>query len=482
MRLSHLTVRRGFTLVELMVAVTLVIFIMVILTEAFKSGIDSFRNLRAAGELAERLRSAGTVIRNDLAAPHFESNGLNAHKNEFLRDQRLDLPKWQPPDRGYFRIWQGSQSTPENSDSEGISFSRATDHALVFTSAFEADEPGAYATGRVPVLHTALNANNQDKIWHVNNQDLSAFSGNYSGVPTDPYRYASRWAEIALFLRATGSNTTDTNGGAGIPLYSLHRRVRVIPRTPTNPSPQFEIDTSIANVSNYERDYDMSVSPNQVSTNYAPPSMSTPAKYLFNNLAMLTDWRVRMDCNYVSTTSGANARAGGLFLWGGQFRNGPRAIVDLSRPSTTDGGDDILLNDVISFEVKAWYRALPGLTPAISDSPTVGGTDTPFADLPLPSFGRNQYFRNSAARIFDTGMNPKITDDAIDLNATGWKMDWETATDNAAAQRFGYLTTDPRAANFVPPLRIHIKALQIKIRVWDVKTRTTRQVTIVQEV
>jgi hypothetical protein len=235
-------------------------------------------------------------------------------------------------------------------------------------------------------------------------------------------------------------------------------------------------------VNTYERDYDVSVSGNRVSTNYSAATMSSPETYLFNNLEMLTDWRVRMDCNYVSTTSGANARAGGLFLWGGQFRNGPRAIVDLNRPSTTDEGDDILLNDVISFEVKAWYRAMPGLTPAIPDSPTVGGTDTPFADLPAASFGRNLYFRNnSTARIFDTGMNKSITDSAINLNAPNMTMDWDNAT-STDPQKFGYLTTDARAANFVPPLRIHIKALQIKIRVWDVKTRTTRQVTIVQEV
>ena len=63
--------RRGFTLVELMVAMALTMFIMVILSEAFATGLDVFSQLKAIGDMEESLRAASTALRNDLAADHF---------------------------------------------------------------------------------------------------------------------------------------------------------------------------------------------------------------------------------------------------------------------------------------------------------------------------------------------------------------------------------------------------------------------------
>src|SRR5205085_3529206 len=73
MRVKHdARVRRGgFTLVELLVAAAVSILLMVILTEAFKRGIDMFRTLRAQGQMQERLRLASIGLRDDLASFHF---------------------------------------------------------------------------------------------------------------------------------------------------------------------------------------------------------------------------------------------------------------------------------------------------------------------------------------------------------------------------------------------------------------------------
>src|SRR5262249_8329080 len=65
--------RPGFTLVEMMVSVALVLFIMVILTEAFGKGLESFRQLKALGDMEARLRSAAVTIRRDLSLDHFEA-------------------------------------------------------------------------------------------------------------------------------------------------------------------------------------------------------------------------------------------------------------------------------------------------------------------------------------------------------------------------------------------------------------------------
>src|SRR5262245_54057590 len=47
--------RQGFTLVEMMVALALTVFIMVILSEAFVTGLETFRQLKAIGDMEESL-------------------------------------------------------------------------------------------------------------------------------------------------------------------------------------------------------------------------------------------------------------------------------------------------------------------------------------------------------------------------------------------------------------------------------------------
>ncbi len=64
--------RSGFTLVELMVAMALIMFIMAILSEAFGAAMKSFRDLKASADMAERLRAAGTMLRRELSADHFD--------------------------------------------------------------------------------------------------------------------------------------------------------------------------------------------------------------------------------------------------------------------------------------------------------------------------------------------------------------------------------------------------------------------------
>ena len=64
--------RQAFTLVELLVAMTLTIFVMVILTQAFVAGLDTFRGLKAIGDMQENLRVATSNLRADLTQDHFD--------------------------------------------------------------------------------------------------------------------------------------------------------------------------------------------------------------------------------------------------------------------------------------------------------------------------------------------------------------------------------------------------------------------------
>ena len=65
--------RRGFTLIELLVALAAIILLMVILTQGFGAAAESFRELKAIGDQAERLRATAQVLRENLAETHFDA-------------------------------------------------------------------------------------------------------------------------------------------------------------------------------------------------------------------------------------------------------------------------------------------------------------------------------------------------------------------------------------------------------------------------
>src|SRR4051794_29782879 len=80
--------RRGFTLVEVLVAAGLSMLIMTMVTYAFSKAMDSLSQLKSLGEMQQRLRSVETALRTDLNADHFEGGYMGGNR---VRDQRLDL-------------------------------------------------------------------------------------------------------------------------------------------------------------------------------------------------------------------------------------------------------------------------------------------------------------------------------------------------------------------------------------------------------
>src|SRR5262249_36665188 len=68
--------RQGFTMVELLVAMALIVLIMSIISTAFVEGLETFRQLKGIGDLQERLRTAPVPLREDLIAqPLVAANG-----------------------------------------------------------------------------------------------------------------------------------------------------------------------------------------------------------------------------------------------------------------------------------------------------------------------------------------------------------------------------------------------------------------------
>src|SRR5262249_39598952 len=99
--------RQGFTIVELLVAMALIVFIMVILTEAFTAGLESFRQLKAIGDMQEKMRAVFIILRRDLQSEHFdEQRGNRLSDQDFTPLPGQTVPRMDPPNNGYFRITQ----------------------------------------------------------------------------------------------------------------------------------------------------------------------------------------------------------------------------------------------------------------------------------------------------------------------------------------------------------------------------------------
>ena len=115
-RSSRCSIRSGFTLVELMVAMALSLFLMAILAEAFAVSMDTFRGLRALGDMQDTLRNSLRQMRDDIATPHFEGSRK-------ISDTAF---KAEPRREGFFYM-KGSQPTSEGQDGNLVASSRATE-------------------------------------------------------------------------------------------------------------------------------------------------------------------------------------------------------------------------------------------------------------------------------------------------------------------------------------------------------------------
>lgn len=93
--------RSGFTITEMLVSMALIMFIMVILSEAFVAALESFRQLKAVGDMETNLRTAATILRRDLQADHF-LNGTPPSSTAPLRLNNLLSGSTVPG--GFFRV------------------------------------------------------------------------------------------------------------------------------------------------------------------------------------------------------------------------------------------------------------------------------------------------------------------------------------------------------------------------------------------
>jgi hypothetical protein len=458
-------VRAAFTLVEMMVAMALTLFIMAIIAEVFGSAQRTFSAMRTAGQLQERMRSGAMVLRRDLQSEHFDGPFVAGRGGPRVGDQRLDQAGWVPPPRGYFEIRQFAPSIFEPvqyfanngfamTDGEGIVSTRAdgpttanpnnNGHVLRMTVRLPDLSAPELFSAELPTTVTVQTPNGPQPFPLAINNQINSFVTGQSFV-------YSRWGEVQYFLKATGDTTPQTTNGPSLPLYSLRRRVRLL--APNG--------VPIPNVLQTDAALLMARYPDVAIVRTGPGSFPNTV-----NIRVLGPDDVR---NPGTTVLGDPIRM-------------PYSAY--SQRMDTNGnmyetGDDILITDVLSFEIKAaWFsnpffeNILTGSSPASPDmAPPANNTEAPFADLPQASINPLAPPLNpiyAGQRVFDTWIN---ADDSID-----WDKALPTGGQNNGLR--GFL----ESWQTQPPLRINVRAVQIKIRVWDAQKEQARQITVIQEI
>src|SRR5262249_3919838 len=131
-------------------SMVLIIFIMLILSEALRAGLQSFRELKAVGDMQEKLRSTSMILRRDLAADHFEGRRRLSDPVEVWNFQG------QLPRERFFRVISGL-TVNEGVDGENIPSLRrrppaagASDYMLHFTVKLRGNNRDDFFTASAP--------------------------------------------------------------------------------------------------------------------------------------------------------------------------------------------------------------------------------------------------------------------------------------------------------------------------------------------
>ncbi|HEX3147990.1 MAG TPA: prepilin-type N-terminal cleavage/methylation domain-containing protein [Gemmataceae bacterium] len=443
--------RSAFTLVEMLVATALVMMIMLIISQALAAASKTTSALRTAGVLQERNRTAITLMRKDLGGDKFGPPYGSARGGPRLSDQRLDQSGWTPANSGYFEMRQLGEGPAGNlasilepfanarTDGEGITSTRAVNHKMRFTVRLP-DGP-------------------QTDLFAA--QFLSTFTADSrvnSFINAQSIMY-TRWAEVVYWLEPTVGEFAS----GGLQLYSLRRRIRLLPPTSVDYN-NLPLAQAMQLVGSYYVSYPnvpkypdviapIIVTPNPIPAQ--PPQFVTvrlPGPEALNNPDV--DWTP----TYVDNTKPPQyvQRMSAI----------PHPYLIVAGVPTT--GEDVVLTDVLSFDIKlAWFNNATFNTVVQNSSPppaifATGNMDEPFSDIYW-----NSVLMPGQGRVFDTGLRTILGDPRF------------APIDPADADQMTSFLT-PSAGTV--PNRINVRAIQIKIRIYDPRAEQARQVTIVQEV
>jgi prepilin-type N-terminal cleavage/methylation domain-containing protein len=376
--------RRGFTLIEIMVSMALTIFLLTIMAQAFALAADTFRTLKAVGDLNESLRTAANLLRSDLAADHFEGK------------RRLSDPRFWvdgPPQQGYFFL-----SSPK---------------AGIVTEGADADGVPSYRNNGATILAFTVKAkgNRPEDFFSIQLAEPAGVKAPVTAVGSpasrfqQPKSFSSQWAEVCYFLVPIPNVTAN-----GTPLFALYRQQRLV----------------VADVDalNWTAPHSKALYATYANKVSCQPSLTLPADLYFNSPADLTIPQRRTACNFQQPSPTGTPAVRIPPATFEPFTNPPMLHFSGAQPNHPATGEDLVLQDVLSFDIKVLLA--PG-----------GG----FVSLPAPTF-------------FDT---------------------WTRRRDDVYPNSVGPMP-NPLILNSV---QMNFYALQITLRIWHPDAKLARQVSIV---
>jgi len=433
--------RRGFTLIEMLVATALTLFLMVILSEAFVTALDTFSGLKAIGDMEEGLRTASTLLRFELRQPHFDGQRK-------LSDVNIASA---PPQLGFFCIRQGlpynvegvdSQFTPSNFLPSFYANGGAggSNHTLHFSIRLNGAQPSSVfstAVASTSASPSPLAPYLPGGAPNSGYQSTSpqAFDALFQPAPPAGASFAvynSQWAEVAYFLQFQGTTADPHNPGAATgpgvaPLYGLYRLQWLVPTLNA---------AAAAAAGNNVTANTPSDLANQPTVSLLPAGSPSPTSY------SLTYTRGGFD---------------------NPFNFG--ASPPFYSPSVTGGTSNLLLNNVVSFNVRI-FQSFSGIT-SLNSTPLNAATPGLAVVTPVP------------VGYYDTVV-PAQTTDALTTPDAGQFP--RPAFDTSGNMSVRLWDTSAGAFISVPVQNsFPVSALEISIRVWDQKTQQTRQITMLQD-
>jgi prepilin-type N-terminal cleavage/methylation domain-containing protein len=271
--------RKGFTLMEMLVATALTLFLMAVISECFVTGLETFRQLKAVGDMQEGLRVAVNNLRADLQLAHFErarrlsdpdlvSNPVQQGFFVIFQGQMPGVPLngAAGPNSGATWIQEGKSLTPGAADSDTMRSYQSFTNILHFTvRPLPLTAPGNTLGPRRENMFTAAglpltpanapfvpspllpynrgqgppySANPALQSLNIQANFIDTLSGQppdslYFDIPSlgaTTATYNSQWAEVAYFLLPQANGATAN----GTPLFTLWRAQFVI--VPSNGS------------------------------------------------------------------------------------------------------------------------------------------------------------------------------------------------------------------------------------------------------
>jgi len=482
--------RRGMTLVEMLVAMTLTLLLMGAVAQIFGMLGQGVNGSRSVAELNDRLRAAGYRLRQDLA-------GITVNPSPPVRPEL---------NSGYLEIIEGPESDRYTYLS-GATFDKSNGSVV----------GGKWVGSANPYAATAgsddrLVGDVDDVILFTTRSSGDMFAGRadttIANIEGSSVR--SPFAEVIWFCRPT-SNTSDPR------TYTLYRRQRIVTAQPGTP-PFVDITAGAA------------------SQNTAGGAANTLPWTNWTTLYALTDVSIRRQGTVVMPNSlGDLTRRENRHLHNGavlsEFPHPFYAATYDSVNHTFDNnasrfGEDIILTNVLAFDVRVWdpgapIQAVPAnlqtgsLTQATRlavqpGDPLYGGpgaivsgtgcyVDLGWGGSPapvqigttFPTVGKTA-FQGKGMRVQNTLNNPTasavFTYPTYDTWSTSYESnglddDGDGVIDNGTNgvdDNNDGVVDEPEERETSPPYPVPLTGIQVRLRVYEPSSRQIRQITILQ--